>query len=89
MLLLVVRADVTVPSDQRFGQNFGDSRAGGLEVMVTLKQVAEYGIVRISEVMVTLKQVAEYGIVRIYHGMVPIKYMVRKSQGLVTLKKEG
>ena len=39
---------VTVPSDQRFGQNFGDSRAGGLEVMVTLQQVAEYGMVRIS-----------------------------------------
>ena len=44
----MVGAYVTIPSDQRFGQNFGDSRAGGLEVMVTLQQVAEYGIVRIS-----------------------------------------
>ena len=59
----MVGAYVTVPSDQRFGQNFGDSRAGGLEVMVTLQQVAEYGVVRISEVKVTLNQLASYGIV--------------------------
>ena len=44
----MIGAYVTVPPYQRFGQNFGDSRAGGLEVMVTLQQVAEYGIVRIS-----------------------------------------
>ena len=37
LLLLMVGANVTVPPDQRFCQNFCDPRAGGLEVMVTLQ----------------------------------------------------
>ena len=41
VLLLVVGAYVTVPPDQGFCQNFCDSGAGGLEVMVALQKVAE------------------------------------------------
>ena len=48
----MIGAYVTVPPDQRFCQHFCDSRAGGLEVMVTLQQVAEQG--RDSDCLATL-----------------------------------
>ena len=38
----MVGAYVTVPPDQGFCQNFCYSGAGGLEVLVTLQQVAEH-----------------------------------------------
>ena len=50
LLLLMIRADITVSPDQRFCQNFGHSGAGSVQVVVALQQVAEYCTVNIDNI---------------------------------------